>query len=90
MNGNSKVYGNAVIGNSFISENAEIYGTAIVRGGSKIIGHGKVNCGRWSGVTVTDDQTGKCGRNGQTESSGLTSLTDVLSNPISKGNTESN
>ncbi len=90
VSGNAKVYGSAKVTgvNTQVTGNAEVYGTAVVTGGAKIIG-GKVNCGRWIGITVTNDQTGQCGKNGQ----GTNTETDVpgsaLSNPISESNTQS-
>ncbi len=78
-----KVYGNAkVVGfDTDVLGYGEVYGSAVVRGGADI--SGKVDCGRWSGITVTTDQTGKCGRNGWAIPG------SALSNPINEGNTES-
>ena len=76
------VYGNAKVARGAQIYGGEIFGSAVVRGGTRILKNGKVNCGRWIGVTVTDDQTNKCGKNG--------SLGEVLSNPVSEENTESN
>jgi len=58
-----------------------VHGNAVVRGGADILG--KVDCGRWSGVTVTTDQTGNCEKNGSAV------FDSVLSNPINAQNTES-
>ncbi len=79
----ARVYGNAkVVGfDTNILGHGEVYGSAFVRDGANI--SGKVDCGRWVGVTVTTDQTGKCGMNGR----GIAE--SVLSNPISEMNTES-
>ncbi len=79
----SRVYGNAKVSgfNTQVIGFGEVYGSALVHGEAVI--SGKVDCGQWTGITVTTDQTGKCGENGQT------SLGAVLSNPIDEGNTES-
>jgi len=78
-----KVYGNArVVGfDTNVLAYGEVYGSAVVRGGADILG--KVDCGRWSGVTVTTDQTGNCEKNGSAV------FDSVLSNPINAQNTES-
>jgi len=78
-----KVYGNArVVGfDTNVLAYGEVYGSAVVRGGADILG--KVDCGRWSGVTVTTDQTGKCGKHDSAVSD------SALSNPINAENTES-
>ncbi len=90
VSGNAKVYGSAKVAgtNTQVTGYAEIYGTAIVSGGAKIIG-GKVNCGRWVGITVTTDRTGQCGKNGQGTHTETNDLGVVISNPISEGNTQS-
>lgn len=77
-----KVYGNAkVIGfDTDVLAYGEVYGSAVVRGGADILG--KVDCGKWVGITVTTDQTGKCGKNGA-------AVLGSVSNPIDAGNTES-
>ncbi len=86
----AKIYGNAIVrGGSWITGGAEVYGSAVVANGSRILRGGKVNCGRWIGVTVTTDQTGKCGKNGQPVSVGSDDSGGVLSNPVNPGNTES-
>ncbi len=58
VSGRAKVYGNAKVAgiNTYVSEYAEVFGDAVVRG-SVIRAYGKVNCGRWIGVKVFDDQT---------------------------------
>ncbi len=78
-----KVYGNAKVTGfgTKVSGFGEAYGSAVIRDGADI--SGRVDCGRWVGITVTTDQTGKCGKNGQT------SFGAELSNPINAGNTES-
>ena len=86
----ARVYGNARVDSAWVA--GEVFGTALVRGGAQIKANGKVNCGRWRGIEVFDDQTGKCGRNGrdrQDRSGSSDSLGDRLSNPINEVNTES-
>ena len=74
-----------------VTGNGEVSGNAVVRGGTWVFGYGKVNCGRWVGIDIRDDQRGKCGRNGNLVSSGFPhSGVGFLSNPTDPKNTESN
>ena len=90
---NAQVYGAAKLSGkgTQVTGNAVVFGNAVVRGGTWVFGHGKVNCGRWVGVDIRDDQRGKCGRNGNPVLSKLP-IPDVesLSNPTEPENTESN
>ena len=82
-----KVSGNAVVRDSIVS--GKVSGSAVVANGSVIRSGGAVDCGRWIGVTVSTDRTGKCGRNGKTSKSGGSGgVGDLLSNPINPENTE--
>ncbi len=90
VSGTAKVYGSAKVTgvNTLVTGNAEVYGTAVVADGARIMG-GKVNCGRWTGIIVTTDRTGQCGKNGQSTNTETAAPGSVLSNPISEGNTQS-
>ncbi len=91
---NAVVHGSAKLSGTGtrVSGNGEVSGNAVIRGGSWVFGNGKVNCGRWNGVDIRNDQRGRCGKNGQSAQTDESSLSEIgsVSNPIDPQNTESN